>query len=175
MDRFTPHHIKEVRESHHGPNEPSTLIRREPRAAAPLVPVPGLDQVAADPTLAATLPRETAVSLYVQAARVEAALRGRLLGDLGPRVPVPGAARGRGRVAERQPGRGALRPVETLAQRSREGASPAPGHLEAESEGGSLSSRPSGPAARGRRRAVMRNGTSDTGAVVVELARRARS
>jgi hypothetical protein len=41
--------------------------------------VPGLDEVAADPNIAATLPREAAAALYTRCALAEAALRARLL------------------------------------------------------------------------------------------------
>ena len=62
------------------PNASSTLSLREPRAAAsPLVSVPGLDQVADDPNIAASLPREAAAALYTRCALAEAALRARLL------------------------------------------------------------------------------------------------
>jgi hypothetical protein len=58
-------------------------------APSPLVTVPSLDALADDPNIAASLPRETATVLYTQAARVEAALRARLLGDPGPASSSP--------------------------------------------------------------------------------------
>ena len=54
-----------------------------------LIPVPTLDQVAGDPSLVASLPRETAVALYSRAAVAEATLRARLLADPGVPVPLP--------------------------------------------------------------------------------------
>jgi hypothetical protein len=58
-------------------------------APSPLVVVPSLDALAADPNIAATLPRDMAASLYARSALVEAALRARLLGDLAPMSPSP--------------------------------------------------------------------------------------
>lgn len=54
-----------------------------------MVPVPSLDAIADDPGLAARLPREAAVVLYTRCALAEAALKARLLGDLGPASPPP--------------------------------------------------------------------------------------
>lgn len=61
-----------------------------PAVPAPtLAVVPTLDALASDPSLAASLPRETAVSLYTRCALAEAALRARLLGDAGQAVLPP--------------------------------------------------------------------------------------
>jgi hypothetical protein len=79
MDRFNLHHPEEVTESHHGPNEHPTT----------LTPLPTLDHLAGDPGQVAKLPREVIAALYPPVAGLEAALRARLLGDLGPASPPP--------------------------------------------------------------------------------------
>jgi hypothetical protein len=58
-------------------------------SAPALVAIPSIDELAATPHLAASLPRETAVNLYARCAIAEAALRARLLGDLTPVSPSP--------------------------------------------------------------------------------------
>ena len=59
-----------------------------PAVPAPVL-VPTLDALAQDPSIAVSLPRDAAVSLYMRCAITEAALRARLLGDPAPASSPP--------------------------------------------------------------------------------------
>jgi hypothetical protein len=70
-DRVTPHPIKEVKESHDGPNGSTTT----------LTPLPSLDHLVGDPGQVAKVPREVVAAIYPQVAVLEAQLRSRLLAE----------------------------------------------------------------------------------------------